>query len=453
MCLVGCNDGSVTEPPVSDSQSQGSPDGSEDSSPESVSLEGKLLFTNEAGKAAYTVVYPHYASDIIEEVAKDLCTRLTVATGATFSSSTDRSEKTKNSNEILIGATNREASAGVDMLGTREYVVKVDGKKIVIMGGSDYATLMGLNEFLASFTGDAPYIDEDLSITGKADKDQYLVAVTNRSGKKIDIYDLLPMSETGATKIKSLPIDTAAAGLNIRKHKTWGDVVIYCGSKYAEIMSYENGTQLWSTSSAADNAHGIELLPNDVLAVASSSGNEVRFFDIDDATGHTYVKVTLEDAHGVLWDPQNEVVWALGKTKLTAYKVTKANGTVSVTEDTGRSINLPSEYGHDIAPYYGDTDKLWVTTSSGVYIYKKSAKAFTEHIEGDDGTVVRKDVKGIGNFEDGSILTLHPDGALYEWTTQTINLYFKYGSKLYHGKYTTLGTHYYKCRVVRTDYQ
>ena len=414
--------------------------------------EDALLFTDESGAAAYTVIYPDFPTEIIEAAAEDLRSNLTVVTGAKFAKSTDRDTKTKDKGEILIGLTNREQSKVTETLKEREYVIKVDGNKIVITGGSDYAIITALGEFQAMFSKDAPYVTETLSVSGKADKTQYLVAVTNRSSQQIDIYDLVPASNNTMVKVKSLPISTPAAGLNIRSHTTFGDVVVWCGSKHAEIMSYETGEKIWSTDNAADNAHGIELLPNDVVAVASSSGNEVRFFDIF-ASSSTYKSMKLEDAHGVLWDPENEVVWALGLSKLTAYKVERTGSGITVTEDTSKSVKLISDYGHDIAPVYGDTDKMWITTSGGLYIYSKSDKTFTTHINGDNNVIKRSNIKGIGNFDDGSILSLYPDGALYEWTTQTINLYFKYGDKLYHTTYMTLGTHYYKCRVLRTDYQ
>ena len=448
LLLTGCQGNDPVDTETGGQQQTTAPDtGAQESETAATLDDSKTPLVNE-NKAAYTIVRPHFTSDIIIDQIESLCDKLFEATGVKFNASSDRNDKNKEDAEILIGNTNRTQSDVTDTLGDRDYIIKLEGNKIVITGGSDYAVLKAVESFMTMFSKEVPGIDKQLSVSGVVDGDSYRVAVTNRNGKKIEIYDMLPASDV-LTKVKSLPIDTPAAGIKIRKHDTYGEVVLYCGTNYAEMMKYSDGSLIWSTNSAANNAHSVELLPDNIIAVASSSGNEVRFFDI---TGTGYVKVSLEDAHGVLWDPENQIVWALGMKKLTAYKVTRTSSGISVTEATERSVDLPSHYGHDLSAYYGDTNKLWITTSSSVYIFNKATKTFSEYIAGGDH-IVRSNVKGIGNYTDGSIVTLYPDGALYEWTTQTINLYFKYGSKLYHNEYTTIGTHYYKCRVMCTDYQ
>src|SRR5690606_30888500 len=64
--------------------------------------------------------------------------------------------------------------------------------------------------------------------------------------------------------------------------------------------------------------------------------------------------------------------------------------------------------GHDLAPVYGDTDRLWITTNDLAYQYAKSDRTFTtEFPEGDQINEDRL-TKSIGNHPDtGQVLVTH----------------------------------------------
>ena len=131
--------------------------------------------------------------------------------------------------------------------------------------------------------------------------------------------------------------------------------------------------------------------------------------------GKTYVAEKLEDSHGLLWDPAAGVLWAVGRTVLTAYEVTFDGGKITVTERRDLRTAIPSDWAHDLQPYYGNTDRMWVTTGSAVYVYSKSQKKFLTDYPG-AAKIQRKNVKGIGNFEDGSVVLITPDGGFKTWT-------------------------------------
>ena len=250
-----------------------------------------------------------------------------------------------------------------------------------------------------------------------------------------------------------------STGINFRDDKTYGKVIVAATGTYAEVLSYDTGKKLWYTESAASNAHGAELLPNGIVAVASSSGNEIRLFDMS-GTRTKYKSIAFTDAHAVLWDPEREVLWGIGKTYLKSFKVTKtAKDTIKVTEATSSKVPCQPDlyaWGHDIAPIYGDNDKLWIAETRGLYIYSKSKNTFTDVINGDNGVMHKTKIKGIGSFADGSIATSYPDGlstSYKTWTTEKINLYFNYNGKLYHTVFNTPNMHHYKCRVINFNYQ
>ena len=108
--------------------------------------------------------------------------------------------------------------------------------------------------------------------------------------------------------------------------------------------------------------------------------------------------IDYPDAHGLLYDPQNDVIFAVGTNLLKAYSVSLADdGTPVVTEATEFAATIPTGSAHDLQPVYGDTDRLWISTGSAVYQYSKSQKKFFTDYEG-NGSINKKSVKAIGNY-------------------------------------------------------
>ena len=413
-------------------------------------------FTDDNGKAKYTVVYPDSSHQILVDASQSLVASLKSATNTSFKSSTDKTTS-DTSGEILIGNTKRTPQSFISSLGEREYIIKAGGSNIVIAGGSDYATAIAVSEFQKLYSNEKPYIKKSLNVKGTADT-EYRVALTNSKDATIDIYSLLPFAKAPVLE-RRIKATKGSTGINFRDDKTYGKVIVAATGTYAEVLSYDTGKKLWYTESAASNAHGAELLPNGIVAVASSSGNEIRLFDMS-GTRTKYKSISFTDAHAVLWDPEREVLWGVGKTYLKSFKVTKtAKDTIKVTEVTSAKVPCQPDlyaWGHDIAPIYGDTDKLWIAETRGLYIYSKSKNTFTDTVSGDNGVMHKTKIKGIGSFADGSIATSYPDGlttSYQTWTTEKINLYFNYNGKLYHTVFNTPNMHHYKCRVVNFNYQ
>ena len=294
------------------------------------------------------------------------------------------------------------------------------------------------------------YIKEEIESSG------YLVALTNQGESLLEVYDLSGGKLDDSTRVWSYKMKYYnIAGTKFRHSETHGDVALaVCGSSYGCMISYPAGELLWYTETAANNPHSIELMPNGVIAIASSTGAEVRFF----TTTEKFAKkpaamMPLADAHGVLWDEQNQVLWAVGRTVLTAYRVAlNADGTVTVSEDTSRRATIPSDHAHDLAPVYGDPNELWITTGSHVYRFNKTTKTFSTDYAGHE-YLDRANVKGVGNFDDGSLVFLYPDGAFQSWTTRSIFLVRNQDGKMLPEKPASETGHFYKVRVWDTRYQ
>lgn len=409
---------------------------------------GSLSFVGADGKATYKIVYPQKTIEIIHDAAEVLRVALKDATGKNFKKQSDATPDSGDAYEILIGDTNREQSKHT--LKEKEYSIKVDGNKIVIVGGSYYATAVAVSKFKALFSKNDPHIKSDLSIKETL-APLYRVAVSNSGDTSLDVYEIMPFN-TKPTLVKTFK-NLGATGVNFRHTEKHGDVIVCASGSVVKVINYNTGKEIWSKTGIANSAHGAELLPNGVVAVASSTPNTLSFFDMNSKASKT---LTLDDAHAVLWDPKYEVVWAAGYTEIRAYKVTLSGSTLTVKEDTSKRSPFNNTGAHDLAPMHNDKDKMWVTTFGKVYIYDKTTKKFSEAIDGSSGIVCGRRVKGIGSFTDGSMITTYPDEkttSLYTWTTEKLNFYFMYEGKLYFSPAYTPGEHYYKVRIVRTDYQ
>lgn len=356
--------------------------------------------------------------------------------------------------EILVGKTNRPQSAqAAQGLAYNEYKVTRIGNKIVLVGGSDRALADAAEAFIAALRMDGDKVFFDAELTGTVEK-QYLIALTDQKNSKVEVFDLALGNIASGSEIWSHTYpEYNIADTRLREYNGKDVVLAAFGGTCASMVDFESGKMLWSTTAAASNPHAAELLPLDggyVIAVASSSGNEIRFFGLPSTVPSC--KVALPDAHGLLWDPTLGVLFAVGESTLTAYEVRKSGSSVTVTERTDLSAEIPGYYAHDLQPVYGDPDKMFVTNNSSVFVYSKSSKTFSTSFEGAD-QVNRAGVKGIGIFDDGSIVFIYPDGAFMTWTSASVFLALRAGKSYCLTQIKSPNGGFYKVRVWNKNYQ
>lgn len=432
------------------------------SAPETEPEPTEVSLFGDGGEALYRIVRPDEGSETEVQMAVNLRKSLKEQTGVELTLKSDFLMPNENIEdmaevcEILIGATNRpESEAAREGLGANEYVIRVVGKKIVIAGGCDLMIKRAVEAFLAMIGKENNYtLSKDTDIREEVERGDYLVALTNQGKSYLEVYDISEgkLDESSLVWSYKMPYYNIA-GTKFRHSEIYGDVALaVCGANYGCMISYPEGKLLWYTEAAANNPHSIELMPNGLIAIASSTGGEVRFFTVDKRFTRTpSATLTLEDAHGVLWDDQKQVLWAIGRTVLTAYRVElTADGKVNVTEDTSLRATIPSDWSHDLAPVYGNKDALWVTTGSHVYQFDKNTQTFRTDYAGHE-VLDTNNIKGVGNFEDGSIVFIYPDGAFKTWTGQSV-YFLKAGAEASEA-YTSADGHFYKVRVWDTRYQ
>lgn len=216
------------------------------------------------------------------------------------------------------------------------------------------------------------------------------------------------------------------------------------------VASYPSGKRLWAVDTGGDGIlpHAVELLPDGNVAAAATKGSWVRVYTASQSsTSKKYAEFKLPGGHGVLWDPANELLWALGDKDLVALKVSGTPAQPVLTET--QRVPLPGKKGgHDMAPVFGDKGRLWVTTNDAVYQYVKSTGTFTTEYANAAKVNVRL-VKSVGDQQGtGQVLRTRPkSGCGASWCTDTVEFFGGTASR------TLPGTKIYKARWFRPDYQ
>ena len=229
-------------------------------------------------------------------------------------------------------------------------------------------------------------------------------------------------------------------------------VVVSASGGFLGVVDYATGRKIWEVNATgASNTHSIEYLPNGNVAAAASSGGWIRVYAASQ-NSTAYAQANLYDAHGVLWDSQRNLLWAVGGSVLTAYRVGGTAAAPTLTEATEYRVNLPTSGGHDLSAVYGNTNRLWVSTNTGVYQFDIATKTFYS----DYGTalsVSHTGVKGVSNFRDSNtVVSVYPNNTMYSWNSDRIYV-TRYENGDLFGRVQTHATGaFYKTRSWLPDY-
>ncbi len=300
-----------------------------------------------------------------------------------------------------------------------------------------------------------------------------LVIACDQHQNRIVVYDMDLAAETGdldkAEVWEMTGIRTAS--IKYRTNTVYGDVIIT--SSYTDgptIIKYPSKEIVWKggAACAGNNPHSVEILPSGNMISAASTGNTVRIYNnanvLKNGDGLKYSTYTLEGAHGLLYDPENNYVWALGGTELVAYMVVdKGDGTEELKKINGVGAKLPSPAsGHDLSPDLTDSRYLWITSAKQVLRFDKEEGKFkTSYTQ--SNKLSKADVKGFGNNQNNNFVFCFPNngpdrewaGTSYaEWCTDT--LYFgtwKRANLLNVKEYKSSTSAFYKVHVFCGEYQ
>ncbi len=416
----------------------------------------EISFIDKNGDARFVVIYDVKSSDTVKNVSQLIGSEFRKSFGKVFRvTSSSVIKDGKDSYEILVGSTEREESVSLsEGIAEMEYRIKVMGKKIVIVGGSDIALSRGVGAFLAAINYDEKTVSKTLDIKGTVGgHSEMLVGMANQTSKCVEVYDISGGRMDATSLVWTSNPTPGISGFKFRSHPTYGEVVLVTVGTHARMVSYETKEVLWSTNNTPDNSHSAELLPNGVMAVGGTVGHDIHFYNLnsDDPTKIRF-EMPHHDAHGLLWDPKNEILWGVGSNLLAAYRVTlNDDGSIDVIKDEELSITSPEGGLHDLQPYFGNDDWLLVTTSKNVYIYDKVNKTFTEALDG-VANATKTSVKGVGRFLNGDMIYIYPDG-LHELWNSTILNYVQADENRFSVQINSNMGRFYKCRVWYSNYQ
>lgn len=239
------------------------------------------------------------------------------------------------------------------------------------------------------------------------------------------------------------------------------NVVLFANARgTAGMIEYPSGKCLWEAK-MGNSPHSIELLPNGDIVVASSGGGaweEGRLYYYRQQEDGTYAAPTqrmLNGAHGVLWDPDNQVLWALGFEELVAYcpGADSAGDTILYLVE-GWGADVPNGTGHDLMPDYSNRDILWLTDDVSVVQFSKYKNEIVTEFANAEKFTKMPTVKGVTSFSDGVVAFVSYGDVVGSGHPAVIRSYWPNQDGTFElVKYTDSASGWNKIRVFTSDYQ
>ncbi len=232
----------------------------------------------------------------------------------------------------------------------------------------------------------------------------------DQKGNRLVAYHIKDMIRPTWVWTTNAPDFGNVSGVKHRHHPVWGDVVLVVASAgFTGVIAYPSGDLLFRTHGSG-NLHSIELLPDGRLVTVASDGNAVRIYtDVD-----TYTELYADFPHGVLYDPERGWMWVLARHSLVAYDINDFSSPVQTFPFPDNMVE-----GHDLAPVYGDTNRLFLTVLSGAFVYDKTTNTACPF-----SPCKREHIKGIGNLpHTDTVFCVTPNNYHKPWCANVIYRY------------------------------
>jgi hypothetical protein len=221
-----------------------------------------------------------------------------------------------------------------------------------------------------------------------------------------------------------------------------------------ECKPFEGGSKILVTSSGggvafidrikdrvlfygrAANAHSADLLPGGRIAVAAShdragKGDRLILFDLA-TSDRELSSVDLPWGHGVVWDDQRRLLWALADEDIRVYELRDWDSTLPKLQRVAL-IPLPERGGHDLSVV--SSTLLAISTGNRCWLFDREARTFRPHPELGD----KASVKSINHHpQSGQIAYVQAEGK--NWWGERIHFLRPPG--MVH----VAGEHFYKAR-------
>ncbi len=195
------------------------------------------------------------------------------------------------------------------------------------------------------------------------------------------------------------------------------------------IAEYPSGRKIWETNASGYGPHSIDYLPSGLVACALSGNgntekNEIRLY-YNDKNGNLsskYISDELVSAHGVHWDNEFGVLWALGGNEIVAYEISGSPEQPVMTRIEGFGGKI-SAGGHDLSADPNQNGIFWFSNSSVNHFNKYENKVISNF---DGRNVINaKSVKCICVLPDGRILRTAATNVFKSHNTDTLAVFTK----------------------------
>jgi hypothetical protein len=221
-----------------------------------------------------------------------------------------------------------------------------------------------------------------------ADTANFKVIVTEQVANKVFVFDK-NKAFTNANAYKSWSPGTGGwsnlSDCRIRDTAQFGAIGLAAASggkvgiwNITDEKDQELNDVLWSATPGG-NPHALERIPNLGAFVSASSDGFLTVYaptKISDPSTLAKVQtVSLAGAHGVVWDPNNSLLWASGVKIVQAYTVSGTYRDIRL-KASSKKVTL-SGLGHDLQPDFSNSSLMQVSDSYGVYSINKSSLAKT----------------------------------------------------------------------------
>ena len=402
----------------------------------------RSLSINSTPITSFTIVRPASASKLEIYAAKLLQQILSERIKVTPDIMTDKNEYDF---EIRIGATARSGDKCDDFT----HVTYADGNSIII-NGDMHSIVKAVNEFVKNIPEKS---DEDVNIavanertvvstaeaaypTEQTLDGRRVVALADQLNATLVLIDLDAADPTAPEAVIWEWKPTAALGFK-QIGKTYGNrideailrysdvlgcyvVCVTSSSGYMCVAKYPSGECVWEATASGLGPHSIEYLPDGNVAVVCSGNSDTQkgCIRIYSTTADRYSSYSLVSAHGVLWDDESQLLWALGASELRAYRIggTLKSPKLELAEGLGTSSGISG--GHNLSICSADTDYLWISGSK-VWLFQKSTGKVISDYDG-AASISRGSVKSIDSYEDGTVIQAIATGVYASHNTDTL---------------------------------
>ena len=296
------------------------------------------------------------------------------------------------------------------------------------------------------------------------------VLACDQYNRRIVLYNLDLLSEGDTLEKGEIwSLDAGyAADMKYREDTVFGDVVLVAGTYDSGIYAYPEKTPLFITKDPGNNPHAVELLPSGNMVIANSTGNCLRLFyasaALENKEAPRYTEYELKDAHGLLWDPEYEVLWALGSDELAAYALTGEGTEEKLSKiSSGLGASLPKEFpgGHDLSADLTNPNFLYLTTNIGPIRYDKENGTFTANFT-QSNQIPKGYLKALSNNPSGMFFFVQTNGGkgtawesmnISGWCSDQISCILNTENGVRKISYKSTTSAFYKSRAFCGQYQ